>query len=250
MPARIYHDEDVQPRALSGKRIGVIGYGNQGRSPALNLRDSGLDVRVRGQRDTTLARAAAEGFATGDVAAIVADSDVVLMLIPDEVMPEVFEREVRPRLRGGACLDFASAYNVAFGLLEPPDHADVVMVAPRMIGPGVRDRYLDGRGFPSFVGVHLDAHGEGSGGDPLRRLRARVEHRAGERPAALPGPQGSPREGAVDEVGARGASRLPHERVAGRRTVWLGYDRGRRLRSTRGPGPWTSRPGHPARTLC
>lgn len=117
----------------------MIGYGNQGRSQALNPRDSGLDVRAGGQRDTTLTRAAEQGFATGDVAATVADSDVVLMLIPDEVMPEVFAKEVRPQLRVGACLDFASAYNVAFGLLEPPDHADVVMVAPRMIGPGEED---------------------------------------------------------------------------------------------------------------
>ena len=88
-----------------------------------------------------------------------ARADVVMLLIPDEVMPEVYARDVAPGLRPGACVSFASGYNVAFGLIVPAAEVDVILLAPRMIGPGVRDRYLDGKGFPSFVAVHQDATG-------------------------------------------------------------------------------------------
>ncbi len=157
--ATIYHDEDADLAALAGQTIAVVGYGNQGRSQALNLRDSGLDVVVGNLDDAFRARAAGEGFRVRDVAEAAAGADVVMLLIPDEVMPEVYAREIAPRLRRGACVSFASGYNVAFGLIAPAAELDVVLVAPRMIGPGVRDRYVAGRGFPSFVAVHQDATG-------------------------------------------------------------------------------------------
>src|SRR6185503_9406861 len=84
---------------------------------------------------------------------------VVMLLIPDEVMPEVWERDVRPNLRAGTCVSFAAGYTITFGAIVPGPELDVVMIAPRMIGPGVRDRFVDGKGFPSFVGVHQDATG-------------------------------------------------------------------------------------------
>jgi len=90
-----------------------------------------------------------------------------MLLIPDEIMPAVYERDVAPHLADGAALSFASGYTVAFGHIVPPPRLDVLLLAPRMIGPGVRDRYVDGRGFPSFVGVHQDASGRA-----LRRLLA------------------------------------------------------------------------------
>lgn len=157
--ATIYHDEDADLAALRGERIAVIGYGNQGRSQALNLRDSGLDVLVGNIGDAARERAAAEGFEAYDIAAAVARAQVVMLLIPDEIMPEVYARDVAPRLADGAALSFASGYTVAFGHIAPKPTVDVVLLAPRMIGPGVRDRYVDGRGFPSFVGVHHDATG-------------------------------------------------------------------------------------------
>jgi ketol-acid reductoisomerase len=157
--ATVYHDADADLGALAGQTIAVIGYGNQGRSQALNLRDSGLDVIVGNIGDEARQRAAAEGFAASAIAEAAARADVAMLLIPDEVMPEVFTRDVAPHLRDGACLSFASGYTVAFDLVRPNPALDVVMVAPRMIGPGVRDRFLDGRGFPSFVGVHHDATG-------------------------------------------------------------------------------------------
>ena len=156
----IYHDEDADLGALRGERIAVIGYGNQGRSQALNLRDSGLDVLVGNIADAACGRARAEGFATADIGAAVSAAQVVMLLIPDEIMPEVYERDVAPRLAAGAALSFASGYNVAFGHIQPAPTIDVLLLAPRMIGPGVRDAYVSGRGFPSFVGVHHDASGK------------------------------------------------------------------------------------------
>jgi ketol-acid reductoisomerase len=155
----IHRDADADLGVLAGARIAVIGYGNQGRAQALNLRDSGLEVRIGVIRDASRERAVADGFEVTDPDEATAAADVVLLLVPDEVMPAFFDAEIRPVLQPGACLDFASGYNVAFGLLEPPEETDVVLVAPRMFGPGVRERYLDGRGFPSFVGIHRDATG-------------------------------------------------------------------------------------------
>jgi ketol-acid reductoisomerase len=157
--ATVFHDEDADPAALAGETVAVVGYGNQGRSQALNLRDSGLRVVVGSIGDASGARAAAEGFEVLDVAAAARRADVVMLLIPDEVMPEVYGRDVAPGLHAGACVSFASGYNVAFELIVPARDLDVVLVAPRMIGPGVRDRYVEGKGFPSFVAVHQDATG-------------------------------------------------------------------------------------------
>jgi ketol-acid reductoisomerase len=155
----VYHDEDADLTALAGETVAVIGYGNQGRSQALNLRDSGLTVVVGNIGDAARARAASEGFAVFDVAEAAARADVVMLLIPDEVMPETYARDVAPRLEPGDAVSFASGYNVAFGLITPAPTLDVLLLAPRMIGPGVRDRYLEGGGFPSFVAVHQDASG-------------------------------------------------------------------------------------------
>jgi ketol-acid reductoisomerase len=155
----IYHDKDADLGALAGETIAVVGYGNQGRSQALNLRDSGLSVLVGSVEDQSARQARDDGFEVLAIRAACERADVVMLLIPDEVMPAVYASEVEPALRAGALLDFASGYNVAFGLIEPAAELDAVLVAPRMIGPGVRDSYLDGSGFPSFVGVHRDATG-------------------------------------------------------------------------------------------
>ncbi|HJQ85558.1 MAG TPA: ketol-acid reductoisomerase [Candidatus Binatia bacterium] len=159
--ARIFHDADVDPRALDGKTVAVIGYGNQGRSQALNIRDSGLATIVGNRADDYAEQARADGFTVLPMGDACARADVVMLLVPDEVMPAVYADAVRPHLRAGAVLDFASGYNVAFGLIEAPANVDVVLVAPRMIGPGVRDTYVSGRGFPSFIALHQDASGAG-----------------------------------------------------------------------------------------
>jgi ketol-acid reductoisomerase len=156
---RIYRDHDADLTLLRDRQIAVIGYGNQGRAQALNLRDSGLQVLVGNREDEYAARAREDGFAPLSIARAAAKGDVVMLLLPDEVMPEVFESEVAPHLAEGKVLVFASGYTVAFGLLTPPPAVDVVLVAPRMIGAGVRDLYLSGPGFPSFIGVAQDRSG-------------------------------------------------------------------------------------------
>jgi ketol-acid reductoisomerase len=155
----VYHDQDADLAALAGETIAVIGYGNQGRSQALNLRDSGLHAVVGNIGDAARARAQGEGFETFDVAEAAARADVLMLLVPDEVMPDVYIRDVAPRLRRGSCLVFASGYTVTFGLVTPSPELDVVLVAPRMIGQGVLDLPARGEGFPVLVGVSQDPSG-------------------------------------------------------------------------------------------
>src|SRR5262245_40994647 len=158
--ATIYYDTDADPRAIAGQTIAIIGYGNQGSAQAQNLRDSGLDVIVGNIDDAYRRTALADGFSVLPIAEATAKADVVFLLTPDEVMPEVYAREIAPHLRPGSALDFAHGYNVGFALIVPPPTVDVIMIARRMIGAGVRDTYRSGEGFPSFVGVHQDATGK------------------------------------------------------------------------------------------
>jgi ketol-acid reductoisomerase len=155
----IYHEDDADLAALAGQTIAVVGYGNQGRSQALNLRDSGLDVVIGNLRDSYHETALADGFEVLPIEEASARARVVMLLVPDEVMPQVYAERVAPGLSPGDLVCFASGYNVAFGLIAPAPELDVVLVAPRMIGLGVRDAFVAGRGFPSFVGVHQDATG-------------------------------------------------------------------------------------------
>ncbi|MBW2056656.1 MAG: ketol-acid reductoisomerase [Deltaproteobacteria bacterium] len=156
---RFYFDRDADLTHLRGRTVSIIGYGNQGRSQALNLRDSGIEVVVGSQRDTSFDRARDDGFEPLSVPEAVRAGQIVVLLVPDEVMPSLYGESVAPHLSPGEMLVFASGYNVYFGFISPPAHLDVVLLAPRMIGKGVRDRFLDGRGFPSLVGVHQDATG-------------------------------------------------------------------------------------------
>jgi ketol-acid reductoisomerase len=156
---RIYHDDDADSSHLDGLTVAVVGFGNQGRAQALNLRDSGVKLVIGNRRDGALEQAERDGFEVLPIAEACARAGLVMLLIPDEAMPEVYVGQVAPHLEAGSTVVFASGYNVAFGLIQPASDLDVVLVAPRMIGVGVRDAYLDGRGFPSFVGVHQDATG-------------------------------------------------------------------------------------------
>jgi ketol-acid reductoisomerase len=159
MRARTYHDADADLRVLDDRTVGVIGYGNQGHAQAQNLRDSGVGVIVGNRDDEYKARAIEDGFDVFPIAGAARRCQVLLLLIPDEVQPEVMAAEITPGLAGPATLVVASGYNVAFGLLEVPDGTDIVMVAPRMIGVGVRGRFRDRKPYPCFVSVERDASG-------------------------------------------------------------------------------------------
>jgi ketol-acid reductoisomerase len=154
-----FYDADASLDIFRDKTLGIIGYGNQGRAQALNLRDSGLNVIIGGLRDETGARADQDGFAVHSVAAVAERADVIALLIPDEVQREVYKDVLSSRMHAGQTLDFAHGYNVHFGLIAAPAGVDVIMVAPRMIGAEVRESFVAGRGAPAFVAVAQDASG-------------------------------------------------------------------------------------------
>ncbi|HZQ80877.1 MAG TPA: ketol-acid reductoisomerase [Gaiellaceae bacterium] len=158
--ARVFHDEDADLTLLQDRTVGILGYGNQGRPQALNLRDSGISVIVGSPRDESFGQAQADGFEAYDIEEAAAEADINVLLVPDEVMPTVFEREVRPGLGAGDMVMVASGYNLYYRLLELPTDVDVTMVAPRMIGTGVRETYMRGVGFPSLISVEQDATGD------------------------------------------------------------------------------------------
>jgi ketol-acid reductoisomerase len=147
----IYRDHQGDVATLRQQRVAVVGYGNQGRSWALNLRDSGCDIHVHVRDDTTRARAVADGFVIGEVAEASA-APVVCVLVPDDVIPTLPLR----RLDDGLTI-VASGYSLAFGGFTPA--GDVGLIAPRMLGPEVRRCYVEGGGFITALGVHQDRTG-------------------------------------------------------------------------------------------
>jgi ketol-acid reductoisomerase len=154
-----YREWDADPRVLADQIVAVVGYGNLGRSMALNLRDSGMRVVIGNIDDGYRAAAAADGFEVGDIDRAVAAADIVFVLLPDEVIPAVFRERVEPNLRPGAALCFASGYVLAYKLIDLPPRVDVLLLAPRMLGEEVRRTYLEGSGFLSYVSVEQDATG-------------------------------------------------------------------------------------------
>ncbi len=159
--AKIYYDKDADLSYLKGKKIGIIGYGNQGRAQALNMRDSGIsDMRIGTARDETFSLAEKDNFPVSDVPETVQKSNILFILVPDEIMPEVFNDQVLPYLNEGDVLNFASGYTITFKQIKPPPEIDVIMVAPRMIGDGVRNRFINKEGFPAFLAVDQDPSGK------------------------------------------------------------------------------------------
>jgi ketol-acid reductoisomerase len=157
--AKFFAATDADPAVLSDKTIAVIGYGNQGRAQAINLRRAGHRVIVGNQEDDSWRQAREDGFEPLAMDAAAARADIVLLLLPDEIAPDVYRRMIEPHLGRGKTLDFASGYNVTYKFIVPPREVDVILVAPRMIGQGVLDLPASGKGFPVLVGVKQDASG-------------------------------------------------------------------------------------------
>jgi ketol-acid reductoisomerase len=158
--AQWFFDSDSDLKYIRSKRIGIFGYGNQGQAQALNLRDSGQDVIVGSRRDSSYEVAQKDGFAVHSLSDAAAAADILFLLLPDEVMPAIYQEQIVDHLSPGNVLVFASGYNIHFDHLQAPDFVDVVMIAPRMIGKGVRETFLSGEGFPSLIAVQQDASGE------------------------------------------------------------------------------------------
>ena len=158
--SRIYYDDAADPDLIRGKRVAVFGYGSQGHAHALNLRDSGVEVRValRGASGSR-ARAEAEGLpvVAGDEAA--AWGDVITMLTPDTTQPAIYEEQVAQHLGPGKTLMFAHGFNIRFGTIRPPAEVDVSLIAPKAPGHRVRELFVEGGGTPALVAVEQDPSG-------------------------------------------------------------------------------------------
>ena len=152
-------DADIDPSPLAGKRVAILGYGNQGRAQALNLHDSGIDVVVglRGGSGSAL-EAEAAGLKVDMVDNAVRSADVVMMLAPDEIHAALY-REIEPHLRQGVALGFSHGLSIRFGLIEPRADLDVFLLAPKGPGTALRSLYREGKGMIAVWGVHQDATG-------------------------------------------------------------------------------------------
>jgi ketol-acid reductoisomerase len=158
--AEMFYDDDADLSIIASRKVAVIGYGSQGHAHALNLRDSGVDVRV-GLREGSSSRAKAEdqGLRVVPVAQAVQEADVVVVLAPDQVQRHVYRDEIAPHLSEGSALVFGHGFNIRFGYIAPAEGIDVVMVAPKGPGHIVRREYEAGRGVPVIVAVEQDATG-------------------------------------------------------------------------------------------
>ncbi|NHN55723.1 ketol-acid reductoisomerase [Calidifontibacter sp. DB0510] len=159
--AEMFYEDDADLSVIQGRKVAIIGYGSQGHAHALNLRDSGVQVVV-GLRDgsSSAAKAKAEGLTVLSVADAVKQSDVVMILAPDQVQRGLYESEIQPNLKSGDALFFAHGFNIRFGYITAPEGVDVAMVAPKGPGHLVRREYVDGRGVPVLVAVEVDASGK------------------------------------------------------------------------------------------
>jgi ketol-acid reductoisomerase len=152
----IYRDQHADLKYLQNKVVAVIGYGNQGRAQALNLRDAGVSVVVGCMPDGYKEAAVRDGHEVMGIAEAVRKSDIVMVLIPDEVQTSVFVEQILAQLKRGMTLSFASGYNIHFGLVIPPKEVDVILLAPRTLGLAVRETYVAGTGVPADADVWQD----------------------------------------------------------------------------------------------
>ncbi len=159
MALTIYREKDADLEVIRSLRVGILGYGNQGRAHALNLRDSGIDVAVgqRGGRGSD--RAIGDGFDPRPLAEVVSQADLVILTLPDESAADIYAEHVAPHLQGGRTLGFVHGFNIRFGFIDPPSSVDVVMVAPKGPGTLLRSLFVEGKGLPALLAVHKDATG-------------------------------------------------------------------------------------------
>lgn len=155
---KVYGAADAPAGGLDHETVAILGYGHMGRTAALNLRDSGANIRVGNRDDEYAARAQADGFEVVPLATAATD-DIVFVLLPEEAIPSVFAADIAPRLKNGSAVAFASGYSLAFELIQPPEIVDVLLVAPRMAGESARTRFVEGEGFWACVGVEADRGG-------------------------------------------------------------------------------------------
>ena len=158
--AEIFYDDNADLSIIQGKKVAVVGFGSQGHAHALNLRDSGVEVRV-GLREGSKSRAKAEeqGLGVGTVAEVAEWADLIMILTPDQDQRKVYADSIQPHLSEGKALAFAHGFNIRFGYIEVPAGVDVLLIAPKAPGHTVRREFVAGRGIPDIVAVEQDASG-------------------------------------------------------------------------------------------
>ncbi|MEG0770562.1 MAG: ketol-acid reductoisomerase [Clostridia bacterium] len=159
--ATMYYDKDADLNLLKGKTIAIIGYGSQGHAHAQNLRDSGMDVII-GLADTSKSKVVAEkaGFTVYETAAAAAKADIIMILTPDEIQPEIYNNSIKDNLKKGDVLMFAHGFNINYAQIVPTEEIDIIMVAPKGPGHTVRSQYVEGRGVPAIFAVYQDKSGK------------------------------------------------------------------------------------------
>lgn len=160
MAAKIYYKTDVPENVLTGKQLCVVGYGSQGHAHAKNLRDSGFNVIIGIREGKSAQKAREDGFEVLPVAEAVKKSDVIMILAPDEVQPDLYASEVAPNLEAGNALGFGHGFNIHFGYIKAPEGVDVFMCAPKGPGHIVRREFTKGSAVPDLVAVAQDATGD------------------------------------------------------------------------------------------
>jgi ketol-acid reductoisomerase len=158
--AHLYYDNSADLALIQGKKVAIIGYGSQGHAHALNLRDSGVAVRVGLQPGSgSLARAQKEGLTVNTPAEAAAWADVIMILTPDTKQPKLYKESIEPNLSAGKTLMFAHGFNIRFGTIKPPANVDVSMIAPKAPGHRVREVFTEGGGTPALIAIEQDAGG-------------------------------------------------------------------------------------------
>ena len=159
--ANIFYDTDADLSLIKGKKVAIVGYGSQGHAHALNLRDSGVTVKV-GVRAGSPAKAKAEasGIEAVPSAEAAAWADVIMVLAPDTAQPALYAKDIAPHLSKGKMLMFAHGFNIRYGTIQPPADVDVTMIAPKSPGHRVREVFEEGGGVPALLAVHQDATGQ------------------------------------------------------------------------------------------
>ncbi len=157
---KIYYDKDADLSLIKGKKVAIVGYGSQGHAHSLNLKDSGVKVTVALRKGgASWSKAANAGLEVKEVADAVKDADIVMILLPDETHPEVYQQSIAANMKRGAALAFAHGFNIHYGQIQPREDLDVIMIAPKAPGHTVRSTYAQGGGVPSLIAVHKNASG-------------------------------------------------------------------------------------------
>jgi len=158
---KVYYDKDADLSLIKGKQVTIVGYGSQGHAHAQNLKDSGVNVTVALRRGgASWDKAVNAGHQVKEIADAVKGADLVMILLPDETMPEVYRADVAKNLKAGAALAFAHGFNIHYNQIVPPADVDVIMIAPKGPGHTVRSEYLKGGGVPTLIAVYQDTTGK------------------------------------------------------------------------------------------